>query len=493
MKLQRFVGGTLESNGYVIFDVASKEAIIIDPGYNAKKFIGFVEENQLKIKAIVLTHKHHDHIGAALEVSKALDAPVWIHKFDADEYKGDNVQLLEGGETIEIGDETAEIIWTPGHTKGGISVKFPKSKWIFTGDTIFDTDLGRTDLPGGSFADMEKTMKAVVSGWENDYRIYPGHDESATMRQVRRYNSEFLEIVRNEELDFGSIKMVALDLDGTTLKDESRLSQRTKEAIALAAENDVHVVIATGRTEDSLPEDVMDLESLPFIITSNGARVFKKDGGKLEEIYQDLIEPQVMENLVEVFRDNGIHAECFVDGKAYIERCELEKIRNFQAPHRARDYVLATRTPVDDIHQFMLINKAGVENISLNYQSREEKKAAEKVLLEVDGITLTSSFPLNHEVGGRRTSKGRALQWLLSKLNVQKEALLACGDSLNDQAMIEMAKIGVAMENGAPPVKAIADYVAEPHHKDGVAKVLEKVCFEKNRKYSSTGKENFKG
>ena len=192
MKIKRYVGGTLESNGYILYQKDQKKCYIIDPGYQPKKFITYIIENNLILAGVILTHLHHDHTGAAEAVSNHFDCPIYMHEDDAFVYRGRVDTRLKDGDTFDLEGETLEVLHTPGHTRGSICIYSEKSKVCFTGDTIFDTDLGRTDLDGGSEDDMQWSMQQVVDKWDNQIVIYPGHDNSCTMKFVRANNPEFI-------------------------------------------------------------------------------------------------------------------------------------------------------------------------------------------------------------------------------------------------------------------------------------------------------------
>ena len=194
VEIKRFIEGILMANGYVL-STPDGHCYIVDPGYRPKKYIKEVSNRGLRPEGIILTHHHGDHSGAADIVSRELDCPVMIHRKDADVYDGRVDVLLEGGEELPLGDEIIRIIHTPGHTRGGICLMLDKSRVCFTGDTIFNVDLGRTDLEDGSYEEMCETITDIVDGWENDIRIYPGHGDDCTMKKVRQINNEFLEIV----------------------------------------------------------------------------------------------------------------------------------------------------------------------------------------------------------------------------------------------------------------------------------------------------------
>lgn len=196
MKIKRYVGGSLESNGYIISNRSKGSCYIIDPGYEPKKFIDYIEDEGLKLLGIILTHHHYDHVGGAARIRDYFGVPVMMHEMDANVYKGTVDRQLSDGDVLNLDGETLQILNTPGHTWGSICILSEKSKVVFTGDTIFDADLGRTDLADGSPQCMEESCRSIIDKWSNEYTIYPGHDDSATMKQVRKYNQEFLECLK---------------------------------------------------------------------------------------------------------------------------------------------------------------------------------------------------------------------------------------------------------------------------------------------------------
>lgn len=195
MKIERFICGNLEANGYVVISEEGGEAWIIDPGYSHEKYVRYVEENGLSVKGVLLTHSHHDHMGKAGALRKALDCPVYMHREEAQYYGKDCDVALEGGEFLRLGDDGLAAIHTPGHTIGGLCFYSEKSRLSFTGDTIFNVDLGRTDFDGGSEDDMRRSLVDIIDKWGNDVTIHPGHGDPCTMKYVRRVNREFLDMV----------------------------------------------------------------------------------------------------------------------------------------------------------------------------------------------------------------------------------------------------------------------------------------------------------
>ncbi|ABR46764.1 beta-lactamase domain protein [Alkaliphilus metalliredigens QYMF] len=201
MKFEKIVVGIEEANGYIFYDENSLEAVVIDPGDEAKTFMKYIDKRYLKPIGIILTHYHYDHIAAAEALKKKYQCPINAHKKEIDGLKDPEINyskreyakevsitpdvLLSHGDTISVGALQLEVIHTPGHTPGSICLAVKDEKVIFTGDTVFSDALGRTDLAGGSEAMLRKTIRNKVSKWDDDVRVYPGHGESALMAQLR--------------------------------------------------------------------------------------------------------------------------------------------------------------------------------------------------------------------------------------------------------------------------------------------------------------------
>ena len=195
MKFKRFIGGMLESNGYVLYQQEGGDCYVVDPGYSSKTFINYIEEMNLNLKGILLTHYHSDHVGAVRKLSDHCQCPVALHRGDVDLYRDPVDIILEDGMTFDLEGETITVVHTPGHTSGSVCFYSEKSKLAFTGDTIFNVDLGRTDLKGGSEVEMINSCKEIIDKWSNEIFIYPGHGDGCNMKKVRKINHEFLSIV----------------------------------------------------------------------------------------------------------------------------------------------------------------------------------------------------------------------------------------------------------------------------------------------------------
>lgn len=268
------------------------------------------------------------------------------------------------------------------------------------------------------------------------------------------------------------IKMIGLDLDGTTLNSESRLTERTFEAFRKAYDMGTTIVIATGRAFTAVPQEIKSLESVEYIVTSNGARITERKTGKT--IRESFIDSDVIVKIHELFMTLDPDIEIFFDGKAYIGKREYDAIMDGRNTVRRKEYVAASRIPVDDIFSLLLENKGIIENINVNYTLPDQKRQIEPLLKTIDNVTLTSSYPLNNEFEGEGTSKGKAMEYIMGLKGFSKDEIMCVGDNPNDIEMIKFAGLGVAVENSEPIVKKFADYITLSNDDDGVAAAIEK-------------------
>ncbi len=195
MIAQTFVLGMLSTNCYVANCNETQEAIIIDPGLDysseAKPIFNYIVEKALKIKFIVNTHGHPDHIRGDGLFKRTYGVPICIHAEDAHLIRDPETDipppnvLLKNGDKIRFGTETLRVIHTPGHTPGGVSLV--GENLVFTGDTLFAGSIGRTDFQGGSDSDMRLSLKKLLS-LPDSFTVYPGHGPRSTIGEERRAN-----------------------------------------------------------------------------------------------------------------------------------------------------------------------------------------------------------------------------------------------------------------------------------------------------------------
>lgn len=269
-----------------------------------------------------------------------------------------------------------------------------------------------------------------------------------------------------------TIKLIALDLDGTTLNKEGKLSPKTREAFEKAIDRGVNIVIATGRCFDALPAELIEFPGLQYAITSNGAQIRDMKTG--DTLYSNCIDDHAIGAIADTLEDHDHMMEVFVDGRAYIEKKWYEDVMNGNTIHRSKNYVLRTRRPTEGLMSFMRNNALCIENINIFFDTMEDKAAMWEVLVKLEDVTLTSSFDNNWEIGGATTSKGAAVEALCEELDIHKDHVMACGDSPNDAEMLKIAGVPVAVGNAKDVIKELAIFVSGTNEEDGVATAIEK-------------------
>ena len=274
------------------------------------------------------------------------------------------------------------------------------------------------------------------------------------------------------------IRMIALDLDGTTLNSERKISRRTRAAFESCREKGVHVVVSTGRVFTALPDDLKEIDGIEYAITSNGAHINEMASGR--SIYDDYLSHAAVDAVARLYRELDAEIEVFFDGQAYIAADYYDDIRENGLEYRSAEYVLWSRRPVSDVCALMLRNRDRIENVNFCFRSIEALEENRAAVNAIPEATVTSSFQTNLEVGGPNTSKKKALIELMGRLGIKREQLMCCGDAPNDIQMIEYAGLGVAVGNAWGGTKDHADYITGTNDEDGVAQAIEKFVLQRD-------------
>ena len=196
--------GPLQCNCSIIGDEISREAMVIDPGDDIDDILAVIAEHKLQVKQIVITHAHIDHVGGAMKLRAQTGAPILLNQNDYALLKMLDVQAswlgmkppgkveIEAGlsqdETLQAGGLRASVLHTPGHTEGSVCLYFAAEKLLIAGDTLFARSIGRTDLPGGSFEKIIRSIHDKVLTLPEETVVIPGHGPATTIGEEREGN-----------------------------------------------------------------------------------------------------------------------------------------------------------------------------------------------------------------------------------------------------------------------------------------------------------------
>ena len=196
--------GRLQCNCSIIGDEATRQAMVIDPGDDIDDVLAILGKHNLEVKQIVITHAHIDHVGGAMKLRAATGAPILLNQKDLALLKMLDAQAAWVGmaapgqveidqsvgnaDTVRAGSLSANVLETPGHTEGSICLYFPAENKLIAGDTLFAGSIGRTDLPGGSFEKIIRSLHQTVLALPDDTVVVPGHGPLTTIGEERESN-----------------------------------------------------------------------------------------------------------------------------------------------------------------------------------------------------------------------------------------------------------------------------------------------------------------
>jgi hydroxyacylglutathione hydrolase len=196
--------GPLQCNCSIIGDESTHEAMVIDPGDDIEDIIAIIDQHKLQVKQIVITHAHIDHVGGAMKLRARTGAPILLNQNDYALLKMLDVQAswlgmkppgevkveadLADDAKLRAGKLEASVLHTPGHTEGSVCLYFAAEKMLIAGDTLFARSIGRTDLPGGSFEKIMRSLHDRVLALPDDTAVIPGHGPVTTIGEEREEN-----------------------------------------------------------------------------------------------------------------------------------------------------------------------------------------------------------------------------------------------------------------------------------------------------------------
>ncbi len=271
------------------------------------------------------------------------------------------------------------------------------------------------------------------------------------------------------------IKIIAMDLDGTLLDSEKRLSEENRAALQEAAEKGIEIVPTTGRIYAIIPDAVRELPFIHYAITVNGAEVF--DARNNCAIARNELPWQKAVEVMEYLDGFDVVYDCYQGGWGYMTAEHLEKVGDYLTSDHFKEIYKKSRKPVPELKAYLREKGEGVQKVQFCTTNQELRAwLLEDLKTRFDGVAISTALSYNGEVNDANGHKGGALVKLCEHLGCTMENVMTLGDGLNDITMLQMAGVSVAMENAAPAVKAAAKYVTGSCDDSGVAQAIRKFC-----------------
>lgn len=274
------------------------------------------------------------------------------------------------------------------------------------------------------------------------------------------------------------IKMVGLDLDGTTFNEQKKISAVNRQAIAEAICQGVVVLPATGRPLIGLPKEMTDIPGVIYAVTSNGGAVY--DLRTKETIYTACIPNKKAIAVAKMLMGLGELPEVYTDGVCYVNAKGYDIVQTYDIPEALKEYIKVSRIKVDDLIGFLEETGKDVHKMHVLFDLKKQgaRAAAFEAMKQFEGLNVSSAMPYNMEINSDKADKGSALIGLGQMLGIERDEIMAIGDAKNDLPMLTKAGFSVAMGNADDDVKKYANAVTLTNEEDGVAWALRKWVLE---------------
>ncbi len=270
------------------------------------------------------------------------------------------------------------------------------------------------------------------------------------------------------------IKLIALDLDGTLLTTDKRLTNENRDALQAAADKGIEIVPCTGRFYLGIPDIVRELDFIHYAVTINGAEVLDLRKGTV--IYGSEIPLDTALYLNDMFEEMGVAHDAYVQSRGYMERRFLDRIEDHLPDPIYCRTLRSMREPVDDLRTFLTDLGKDIQKIQIFTHDLEILRNTGRYIAgNFPDLIATSSLKNNLEINNAEANKGAALNALSDYLGLTTDNVMAFGDGGNDLPMLKAAGISVAMGNSLQILKDEADFVTLTHDRSGVAYIINKL------------------
>lgn len=268
------------------------------------------------------------------------------------------------------------------------------------------------------------------------------------------------------------IRLIAFDLDGTLLRTDKTISERTRRALYAAKEKGVLLVPATGRLLCSLPQELMDKELTRYFILVNGAQIY--DSALDRTLLREELTPEMTMQILRFLRTRNVVRGVYIEGSGYMGKADYADIDAVAATPEMNALMHRVYIQTDDLEEFAK-RAASTQKVLAFFRDPDEKQAVIQEISErFTGYAVSSSLGNNIEINAENATKGKALHTLCRAIGLSPAQCMAFGDGTNDCSMLRAAGVGVAMANASEDVKACADVVTEANDEDGLARMIER-------------------
>lgn len=266
------------------------------------------------------------------------------------------------------------------------------------------------------------------------------------------------------------IKLIALDLDGTTLTSDNTLSPVVADAIERAADAGIEIVAASGRPYVSMPKEFLALRGVNYIITSNGAAIYDRAG---KRIHESLLKKSAVMRLLDLTKDEDYIWEAFFAGETYTDNRYLHNPTAYGCSKAYVSYVQNSRAGLNDMRRCILDNCTRLDSVEIVCPDRQQvKRLRQQMKKELTGVYITSSSPHFVEVTDEHATKSHAVSRLCDMLDISAAQTAACGNADNDADMIAAAGLKACVANASKSCKSVAELVLPGNNHNGVSELI---------------------